>query len=136
HLEPALIVLINTFSILVMFTALSYGELDGAIMGSWAGLVQDAFAHGVFGLAGLSQTISGFLAGWLSRKLDLSSFYQKVIFVFFCSLVQMIIWVFFYFLIFRKSLIYTQPLLYLQPAVTALLTASLITLLKKLKWTG
>ncbi len=130
-LEPALVLLINIFAVLVMLTAIVYGELDGAIMGTCAGLVQDALSHGVFGLAGLSLTISGFLAGWLSRKLDVHTFYKRTVFVFILSLVQLIIWAFFYFLIFRKSLLYSQPVLYLQPLVTALLASALINLFRK-----
>jgi len=130
-LEPALVMLINTFSILVILTAIVYGELDGAIMGTCAGLAQDALSHGVFGLAGLSLTISGFLAGWLSRKLDLRTFYKRSVFIFILSLGQLFIWTFFYYLIFRKSLLYTQPGLYLQPALTALLTAALVKLFRR-----
>ncbi|MCX8160855.1 MAG: rod shape-determining protein MreD [Candidatus Saccharicenans sp.] len=130
-LEPALVLLVNTFSVLVMLIAVVYGELDGAIIGTCAGLVQDALSHGVFGLAGLSLTITGFLAGWLSRKLDVHTFYKRLIFIFILSLGQLLIWTFFYFLIFRQSLLYSQPALYLQPMVTALLAAALINLFKK-----
>lgn len=130
-LEPSLVLLINTFSVLVMLTAVVYGELDGAIMGTFAGLAQDALSHGVFGLSGLSLTISGFLAGWLSRKLDIHTFYKRTLFMFVLSLGQLIIWVFFYFLIFRKSLLYSQPTLYLQPLVTALLAATIICFFSK-----
>ncbi|RFT15975.1 MAG: hypothetical protein OP8BY_1981 [Candidatus Saccharicenans subterraneus] len=130
-LEPSLVLLFNTFSILVMVIAIVYGELDGAIMGTCAGLAQDALSYGVFGLAGLSLTISGFLAGWLSRKLDVHTFYKRMVFVFILSLGQLIIWTLFYFLIFRKSLLYSQPVLYLQPLATALLAAVLIRLFRK-----
>lgn len=130
-LEPTLCLLINTFSVLVIIIAIVYGELDGAIMGTCAGLVQDAFSHGVFGLAGLSLTITGFLAGWLSRKLDIRTFYKRLVFVFILSLGQLFIWAFFYFLIFRKSLLYSQPALYLQPAVTALISAAILNLFRK-----
>lgn len=131
-LEPALVLLINTFSVLVMITAVVYGELDGAVMGTCAGLTQDALSYGVFGLAGLSLTISGFLAGWLSRKLDVHTFYKRTVFIFILSLAQLVIWIFFYFLIFRKSLLYSQPSLYLQPLVTALLSATFINFFRKI----
>lgn len=131
-LEPALVLLINTFSILVMLTAVIYGELDGAVMGTCAGLVQDALSYGVFGLSGLSLTVSGFLAGWLSRKFDVRGFYKRAVFLFILSLGQLLIWVTFYFLIFRKSLLYTQPVLYLQPVITGLLASALVNLFKKI----
>ncbi len=131
RLEPTLIIMINTFSILVFWSGVVYGETYGAVMGTCAGLVQDAFSSGVFGLAALSLTVAGFLAGYLSRKLDLNSFYKRTIFIFFLSLIQIAIWLFFYFFIFRKSLLYTQPALYLQPVVTAFLSGAVITIFKK-----
>lgn len=136
NLEPSLVILVNAFSILVFFAAVVYGEVEGAIMGTVAGLLQDAFSHSVFGLAGLSLTISGFLAGWLSQKLNLNTFYKRAVFIFFFSLVQLIIWVMFYFLIFRKSLLYSQPAIYLQPIFTAIITSSIIGLFRKLNRTA
>jgi len=132
QLEPTLIILINTFSILVLFAAVAYGELEGAIMGTCAGLIQDAMSYGVFGLAGLSQTLAGFLAGWLSHKLDINNFYRRSVFLFFLSLLQLVIWVFFYSIVFKKSLLYSHPAFYLQPVFTAILTSSLISLFKKM----
>jgi len=130
-LEPTLVLLVNSFAILVFFTAVSYGELDGAIMGTCAGLVQDALSHGVFGLAGLSLTVSGFLTGWLSQRLDVHTFYKRFVFLFFMSLFQLFFWVIFYFLIFRRSLLYSQPALYLQPLFSGLLGSLIINLSKK-----
>jgi len=132
NLEPNLVILVNAFSILVFFSAMVYGEVEGAVMGTVAGLLQDGFSHSVFGLAGLSQTISGFLAGWLSQKLNLSTFYKRAVFVFFFSLIQLLLWVFFYFLIFKKALLYTQPALYLQPVFTSIITSSVIGFYRKL----
>lgn len=133
RLEPGLVLMINTFSILVFFTALNYGEIDGAIMGTVAGLLQDAFSHSVFGLAGLSLTVAGFLSGWFSQKLDLNSLTKRAVFIFFFSLLQLTIWVIFYYLIFRKGLLYSQPALYLQPIFTAFLGSLVIGLFRKIK---
>jgi len=67
--SPNLLVLINSFWVAVLLTAITYGEIEGAAMGTVAGLLEDAFSHSVFGLSGLSLTImSGFLAGWLAQK--------------------------------------------------------------------
>ncbi len=131
RLDPTLIILINTFSILVLVAAVIYGELEGAIIGTGAGLIQDAMSYGVFGLAGLSQTLSGFLAGWLSHKFDLNNFYRRLVFLFFLSMVQLIIWVFLYSLIFKKSILYSHPAFYFQPVFTAILTSSIVSLCKK-----
>jgi len=66
--SPNLLVLINSFWVAVLLTAITYGEIEGAAMGTVAGLLEDAFSHSVFGLSGLSLTITGFLAGWLAQK--------------------------------------------------------------------
>ncbi|MGQ9801090.1 MAG: rod shape-determining protein MreD [Candidatus Saccharicenans sp.] len=130
-LDPTLVLLINSFTILVFFVAIFYGELDGAIMGTCAGLVQDALSHGVFGLAGLSLTVSGFLTGWLSQRLDVHTLYKRFVFLFIMSLFQLFFWAIFYFLIFRKSLLYSQPALYLQPLFSGLLASLIINIFKK-----
>jgi len=132
NLEPDLVLLLNTFSIFVLFSALVYGEVEGAAMGTVAGLLQDAFSHGVFGLSGMSQTITGFLAGWLSRRLNLNTFYKRAVFVFIFSLIQLLIWVTFYFLIFKKSLLYSQAAIYFQPVFTAVATSSIISFYRKI----
>lgn len=131
-LEPTLVLLVNSFTVLVFFSAVFYGELDGAIMGTCAGLVQDALSHGVFGLAGLSLTVSGFLTGWLNQKLDVHTFYKRFVFLFIMSLFQLFFWAIFYFLIFRKSLLYSHPALYLQPLFSGLLASLIIKIFKKL----
>jgi rod shape-determining protein MreD len=132
NLEPDLVLLLNTFSIFVLFSAMVYGEVEGAAMGTVAGLLQDAFSHGVFGLSGVSQTITGFLAGWLSRRLNLNTFYKRAVFIFIFSLMQLLIWVTFYFVIFKKSLLYSQPGIYFQPVFTALATSSVIGFYRKI----
>ncbi|MGB9835706.1 MAG: rod shape-determining protein MreD [Candidatus Saccharicenans sp.] len=131
--DPALIMLINPFVVAVFFASVIYGEVAGLLMGTAAGLIQDAFSYGVFGLAGFSYTISGFLAGWFSQKLSLNSFNKRFLFSFFFALFQLSLWITLYALIFKKSILYTQPFIYLQTVVTALLVSGLVWLFRKLK---
>ena len=49
--------------VVVVYNALASGRVTGLLTGSFAGLVQDALSGGVIGMAGLSKTIIGFLAG-------------------------------------------------------------------------
>ncbi|MBC7363932.1 MAG: rod shape-determining protein MreD [Candidatus Aminicenantes bacterium] len=134
--DPALVTLINPFVVLVFSVAMLYGETAGLLMGTAAGLLQDAFSYGVFGLAGLSFIMSGFLMGWFSQKLDLNSFSKRFLFVFIFSILQLSIWVILYALIFKKSLLYTQPFIYLQPATTSLLVSGLVWLFRKWQLKG
>jgi len=135
-IDPALVMLINPFAMVVFSVAIIYGEIAGLLMGTAAGLLQDAFSYGVFGLAGFSFTMSGFLAGWFSQKLNLNSFSKRFFFAFVFSLLQLSLWVILYALIFKKSLLYTQPFIYLQPVTTSLLVSGLVWLFRKWQLKG
>ncbi len=135
-LDPALVMLINPFAVVVFFISILYGEVAGLLVGTGAGLIQDAFSYGVLGLAGLSYTISAFLAGWFSQKLNLNSFNKRFVFSFIFSLLQLSIWLVMYGLIFKQSILYSQPYIYIQPVNTALLVSVMVWLIKKLKLKG
>ena len=62
-ISPALTMILNVLNLLVLYFAIEEGEIYGSVMGSAAGLIQDSFSIGVFGMAGISKTIMGFLAG-------------------------------------------------------------------------
>jgi rod shape-determining protein MreD len=49
--------------VVVVYNALTSGRVAGLLTGSFAGLVQDTLSGGVIGMAGLSKTVVGFLAG-------------------------------------------------------------------------
>jgi len=133
RLNPNLIVFINTFSMAVLLAAIIYGEIEGAVMGTVAGLLADAFSDGVFGLSGLSLTITGFLAGWFAQKINLNSLGKRSVMLFFFSLFQLLLWVVLYNFIFKNSLLYSRPGLYLQPVITAIITSLLAGLLSPVK---
>jgi rod shape-determining protein MreD len=125
RLNPDLTIFINTFIIAVLLAAIIYGEIEGAVMGTVAGLLEDAFSHGVFGLSGLSLTITGFLAGWFAQKISLNSLGKRSVILFFFSLFQLVLWIILYNFVFKKSLLYSRPGLYLQPVITAIITSLL-----------
>jgi rod shape-determining protein MreD len=49
--------------IVVVYHALVSGRVTGMLAGTFAGLVQDVLSGSVIGMAGLSKTVVGFLAG-------------------------------------------------------------------------
>jgi rod shape-determining protein MreD len=59
-LDPVLVV--------VVFTGLSYGPAAGLLAGSVGGLAQDSLSSGILGVAGLSKTVVGFLAGAIGSQ--------------------------------------------------------------------
>lgn len=49
--------------VVVVYNALASERVTGLLTGSFAGLVQDVLSGGVLGMAGLSKTVVGYLAG-------------------------------------------------------------------------
>ena len=74
--------LINLFSLIVIYFALEKGEVYGACLGAFCGLLQDSFSLGVFGIAGIAKTIMGFSAGYFSGKINVTPIRRKFAFVF------------------------------------------------------
>jgi rod shape-determining protein MreD len=54
--------------IVVVYVALVSGPVRGLLIGSVAGLVQDALSSGIIGVGGLAKTIVGFVAGFLGTQ--------------------------------------------------------------------
>jgi rod shape-determining protein MreD len=54
--------------IVVVYLALISGPVTGLLLGSAAGLVQDALSSGIIGVGGLAKTVVGFVAGVLGTQ--------------------------------------------------------------------
>ncbi len=68
--------------VVVVYSALASGRIPGMLTGSFAGLVQDAMSGGVIGMAGLSKTVVGFLAGIVGTQFIVAhTFSRFVVFV-------------------------------------------------------
>jgi rod shape-determining protein MreD len=63
--------------IVVMFTGLTMGPVAGMFTGSIGGIVQDVLAGGVVGVAGLTKTIVGFLAGVTGSQFIVANALQR-----------------------------------------------------------
>lgn len=59
--------------IVVVYIALMFGPVTGLLVGSAAGLVQDALSSGIIGIGGLAKTVVGFLAGILGTQFIVSA---------------------------------------------------------------
>jgi rod shape-determining protein MreD len=115
------VLIFNIFNLVVIYFAMEKGETSGAILGMVCGMIQDSFSAGVFGVAGISKTITGFLAGFVAKRIDIVLFSRNFIFIFFLSGMELIIWAFFYVFIFSERINTGQGLIFLQPMGTALL---------------
>jgi len=122
--------IINVFSLVVIYFALIKGEVFGACLGAFCGLVQDSFSLGVFGVAGIAKTITGFLAGYISKRIDVGPFVRNFLFIFILICLELTLWSFLYFFIFSERINTKNGLIFLQPLVTGLLGSTLFHLIQ------
>jgi rod shape-determining protein MreD len=54
--------------IVVVYLSLISGPVSGVLIGSAAGLAQDALSSGIIGIGGLAKTLVGFIAGLLGSQ--------------------------------------------------------------------
>jgi len=130
---PALLVVFNAFSVVVLYFSIRRGEVFGALLGTMCGLAQDAFSLGVFGVAGITKTLLGFWTGYVSRRIDIAPFTRNALFMLVMSVLEMILWVLITALVRLKSVNVEGGLLFLQPVVTAVLGSSLFVLERRIK---
>jgi len=123
----------NFFSLIIIYFALARGEILGASLGTFCGLIQDAFSLGIFGLSGLSKTITGFLAGYISRRIDVNPPMRNFIFIFILIFIELILWIFIYSFVFSERLIIGSGWIFFQPFGTAFFGVFLFRLLRKFK---
>lgn len=122
---PALLVVFNGFSLVVLYFSVRRGEVFGAFLGTACGLVQDSFSLGVFGVTGLTKTLLGFWAGYISRRIDVAPFFRSALFMLIMSVLEMVLWVLVTAIVRVESINFHGGLILLQPLVTAILGSSL-----------
>jgi rod shape-determining protein MreD len=125
---PALLVVFNAFSVVVLYFSIRRGEVFGALLGTMCGLVQDAFSLGVFGVAGLTKTLLGFWTGYVSRRIDVAPFARNALFMLVMAVLEMLLWLLLTALIRVRSIDLRGGLVFLQPVVTALMGGLLFAL--------
>lgn len=130
---PALMIVFNAFSIVVLYFAIRRGEIFGAVLGTMCGLAQDAFSLGVFGVGGLTKTLLGFWSGYVSRRIDVAPFGRNALFVLIMSVAEMILWVLLTALVRLRAVNLEGGLVFVQPLVTAVLASSLFAFERWLK---
>jgi rod shape-determining protein MreD len=130
---PALLVVFNAFSVVVLYFSIRRGEIFGALLGTMCGLAQDAFSLGVFGVAGLTKTLLGFWTGYISRRIDVAPFTRNALFMLAMSVLEMVLWVLITAVVRVKPVNLQGGLILLQPIVTALVGSSLFALERRIK---
>ncbi len=130
---PSLLVVLNAFSVVVLYFSVRRGQVFGAFLGTLCGLVQDSFSLGVFGVAGLTKTLLGFWAGYVSRRIDVAPFLRNALFMLVMSVVEVLLWVLVTAVVRVESLSFHGGLIFLQPVVTAVLGSSFFVLERRVR---
>jgi rod shape-determining protein MreD len=129
---PFLIAL-DVYTVAVIVFALVKGEIAGAVMGTAAGLVVDSFSLGVFGLAGIAATITGYLTGYVSRKINVTSPGRMFIFSGLMGLLDFSLWVLLTSVFFGRGIPWGGGALLARPASTAVAVTLLYAAYRKIK---
>ncbi len=130
---PALLIVFNAFSVIVLYFSIRRGEVFGALLGTMCGLVQDSFSLGVFGVAGLTKTLLGFWTGFVSRRIDVAPFSRNALFMLVMSILEMALWVLITAVVRPESVNIHGGLIFLQPIVTAVLGSSLFAIERRIR---
>jgi len=125
---PALLIVLNAFSVVVLVFSIRRGEVFGAALGTLCGLAQDAFSLGVFGVGGMTKTLLGFWTGYVSRRIDVSGLGRNALFMLVMAVLEMLAWLLLTALVRFRSIDLRGGMVFLQPVVTAVLGSALIAL--------
>lgn len=130
---PSVLLILNVFSLVVIYFAMEKGEVFGSCLGAGCGLVQDYFSSGVFGVLGLAKTISGYLAGYISKKIDIQPLWRNFIFILILVSFEVLLWALLYSFIIGEKVSTRGGLLFFQPPATAFLGSISFFILRKMK---
>lgn len=131
--SPFVLLFFNIFSLVVFYFAVEKGEIFGSCLGAACGLLQDYFSFGVYGVAGLAKTFSGYLAGYISKKIDVQPPVRNFFFLLLLLSFELIVWALLYSFIVPERLDTGNGLLFFQPLITAFVGSVLFFLMKKIK---
>lgn len=124
----------NIFSILVIVFAVKKGEIYGGIMGTVCGLIQDSFSLGIFGMAGLSKTITGFLAGYIHKRINIIPVIRNFIFMYILLSLEFFVFKYLYWFILSENVSTGKNMIFLQPLYTTIAGVIVFYILRKLKY--
>lgn len=119
-----LALVLNVFSVVVIYFAVSKGEIFGSVTGMLCGFIQDSFTLGVFGVAGIAKTLLGFFAGMISKRIHVASLWRRFVFSFVLLLGELLIWLFLYTNIYSEQISYGGGWLFFEPILTAALASA------------
>jgi rod shape-determining protein MreD len=82
---------IDLVLIIVVYNALTDGRVSGLLTGTFAGLAQDALSGGVIGMAGLSKTVIGYIAGIVATQFIVTHSLTRFVVFFLATVVNAVV---------------------------------------------
>jgi rod shape-determining protein MreD len=131
--SPSLLQIFNFFILVVLYFAIAKGEVFGACLGTICGLIQDSFSLGIFGVSGLTQTLMGYLGGFISNKINVAPLKRTFVFIFLMASFELLLWSGLYILIFSQMVNTGKGLLFFQPLISAFLGILLFPFLRRIR---
>ena len=128
----SIILSLNLFSLVVIYFACAKGEIYGALLGTCCGLIYDSFSLGVFGIAGLSKSITGYLAGYISSKVNVSPLLRNFVFILVLLSFEFLLWFLLYTLVLSETIDTGNGVLFFQPFMTAIIGSLFFSFLRKM----
>jgi cell shape-determining protein MreD len=132
-ISVSLIESLNVFTLAVILIGLLKGEMAGAFMGMACGLIVDSFSLGVFGISGVANTLTGYLTGAISRKVNVVPFLRSLVFIGIMAGLELAVWMGLSALIFGEGIYLGKGLIFLQPVLTAIVGSVLFLRIRKFK---
>lgn len=119
RVSASLLVFLNAFAWVVLYFGLTRHEVFGALLGTACGLLQDSLSLGIFGVGGLTKTLLGFGAGYISRKINVAPATRTFVFVLIIAAFELLLWKALVAFLFGERFSAAGGLAFLQPLATA-----------------
>lgn len=126
--------LFNILGLVVIYFGLKKGEIFGAFLGAGLGLLQDSFTLRVFGVAGLSKTLVGFIAGYVPKRINVAPVFRNTLFIFVLLCLDLIFWALLSSFIYSEKIFIGNPIYSFQPLATTILGSLFFLFLRRLKY--
>ena len=133
QISAPLVIGVNIFAVAVIVYAAHEGEVAGALVGAVCGLIVDVFSLGLFGLTGLAKTVTGYLAGYFSRKISVLTPGRMFVFAGALGALDLGLWILLVVLIAGESVPWSRGWLLAQPVGTAALAAGCVHALRRIR---
>jgi len=133
QIAAPLLIVVNVFTVAVILFGIIEGETQGAVFGMVCGLIVDSFSLGIFGLAGLANTVTGFVSGFISRKLNVLPLGRLFLFTGVMGALDLGLWMLLSAVFFSEDFPWGGGFLLAQPLVTAVLGTLAYSIYRRLK---